>query len=59
MGAVRPVRFEFARKATTANMRMPAALLRAIRAQAAARGVPHQRLIGEALEPAVGTDKAR
>jgi predicted DNA binding CopG/RHH family protein len=48
--AFRPTRFEFARKDATVNMRMPAALLEAIKRKAAARGVPYQRLIREALE---------
>jgi predicted DNA binding CopG/RHH family protein len=46
----RPTRFEFARKDATVNMRMPAALLAAIKQKAAARGVPYQRLIRKALE---------
>jgi predicted DNA binding CopG/RHH family protein len=37
----------------TVNMRMPAALLDAIKARAAARGIPYQRLIREALEKEV------
>ena len=51
--AFTPARFEFARKDTTVNMRMPAGLLAAIKARAAARGVPYQRLIREVLEDAV------
>jgi len=50
----RPTRFEFARKDTTVNMRMPAGLLAAIKARAAARGVPYQRFMREVLEEAVG-----
>jgi predicted DNA binding CopG/RHH family protein len=51
--AFTPARFEFARKDTTVNMRMPAALLAAIKDQAAARGIPYQRLIRETLEAAL------
>jgi predicted DNA binding CopG/RHH family protein len=49
----KPARFEFARKDTTVNMRMPAGLLEAIKARAAARGIPYQRLIRETLEAAL------
>lgn len=49
----KPARFEFARKDTTVNMRMPAGLLAAIKARAAARGVPYQRFMREVLEEAV------
>lgn len=52
--AFKPARFEFARKDTTVNMRMPAGLLAAIKARAAARGVPYQRFMREVLEEAVG-----
>jgi predicted DNA binding CopG/RHH family protein len=49
----KPTRFEFDRKDTTVNMRMPAGLLVAIKARAAARGVPYQRFMREVLEEAV------
>ena len=49
-----PARFEFGRKDATVNMRMPAGLLAEIKARAAARGIPYQRLIREVLEEAVG-----
>lgn len=52
--AFKPARFEFARKDATVNMRMPAGLLAAIKARAAARGVPYQRFMREVLEEAVG-----
>lgn len=49
----RPVRFEFARKAARINMRVPEALLDAVKKKAAARGIPYQRFIRETLERAV------
>jgi predicted DNA binding CopG/RHH family protein len=52
--AFRPERFEFARKDATVNMRMPSALLDAIKARAAARGIPYQRWMREALERELG-----
>ncbi len=48
--AFKPERFEFARKDATVNMRMSATLLDAIKALAAARGIPYQRWMREALE---------
>jgi predicted DNA binding CopG/RHH family protein len=49
----KPVRFEFEKKAARVNMRLPEPLLKAVKAQAAARGIPYQRFIREALEQAV------
>ena len=45
--------FEFAKKDARVNMRVPAALLAALKDRAKARGIPYQRLIREALEQAV------
>jgi predicted DNA binding CopG/RHH family protein len=53
----KPTRFEFDRKAARVNMRLPQALLDAVKARARARGVPYQRLIREALEQAVASGK--
>ena len=49
----RPLTWETAPKAARINMRIPEALLAAIKAKAAARGIPYQRLIRELLEAAV------
>ena len=49
----KPVRFEFEKKAARVNMRLPEPLLEAVKARAAARGIPYQRFIREALERAV------
>ena len=49
----RPVRFEFEKKAARVNMRLPQALLNAVKERAQARGIPYQRFIREALEQAV------
>ena len=48
-----PVRFEFERKDAKVNMRLPESLLDAVKASAAARGMPYQRFIHETLERAV------
>jgi predicted DNA binding CopG/RHH family protein len=49
----KPVRFEFEKKAARVNMRLPEALLEAVKARARARGIPYQRFIREALEQAI------
>lgn len=49
-----PARFEFQPKGARVNMRLPQSLLEAVKRRAAARGVPYQRYIREALEAAVG-----
>lgn len=46
----RPTRFEFAPKAAQLNMRLPEALLDAVKVRAKARGVPYTRFIREILE---------
>lgn len=49
----RPVQFEFQRKNTQINMRVPGALLASVKERARQRGIPYQRFIREALERAV------
>lgn len=46
----RPTQFEFERKEAQVNLRLPHALLEAVKAQAKARGVPYARFIRESLE---------
>jgi len=53
----KPVRFEFEKKTARVNMRLPEALLSAVKKRAVARKVPYQRFIREALERAVATRK--
>lgn len=53
LAGFRPVQFEFQPKTAKVNMRLPEALLDAVKARAAARGVPYQRFIRETLERAV------
>jgi predicted DNA binding CopG/RHH family protein len=54
---MRQVRFEFQAKDERVNMRLPRALLEAVRASAARKGVPYQRFIRQALETAVARRK--
>ena len=49
----KPVRFEFGKKQARVNMRLPGPLLEAVKSRAAARGIPYQRFIREALEQAL------
>ena len=53
----RPVRFEFEKKTARVNMRLPQALLDAVKKRATSRKVPYQRFIREALEQAVTSQK--
>jgi predicted DNA binding CopG/RHH family protein len=46
-------RFEFEAKAAQLNLRLPEALLQAVKAQAKARGIPYTRFVRETLEKAV------
>jgi len=57
LSEMRPVRFEFQPKSERVNMRLPRALLDAVRASAARQGVPYQRFIRQALEAAVTVRK--
>ena len=49
----KPVHFEFAKKTAQVNMRLPEALLEAVKARSVARGIPYTRYIREALEQAI------
>src|SRR5215469_3206661 len=46
----KPTRFEFQKKTAQINMRVPKALLEAVKRRSAARGIPYTRFIREALE---------
>jgi predicted DNA binding CopG/RHH family protein len=50
----KPLTWESAPKSARVNMRLPEALITAIKARAKARGMPYQRLIREALERELG-----
>ena len=51
------VQFEFQRKDTQINMRVPEQLLAALKERAKQRGIPYQRFIREALERAVAPSR--
>ena len=46
----KPMRFEVARKEATLNMRLPAALMAAVRAKAKAQDIPYARYVRMVLE---------
>jgi predicted DNA binding CopG/RHH family protein len=48
------VHFEFAKKTAQINVRLPEALLDAVKKKSSARGIPYTRFIREALEQAIG-----
>jgi predicted DNA binding CopG/RHH family protein len=53
LSGFQPMRFEFQAKTERVNMRLPAALLKAVQAKAKAEGMPYQRFIRATLEKAV------
>jgi predicted DNA binding CopG/RHH family protein len=55
----KPHRFEFEPKTARVNMRLPGRLLEAVKQRAAARGLPYQRFIREALEQAIAGNVRR
>ena len=57
LSSFRPARFEFARKTARVTMRLPEALLAAIKAEAARRRMPYQRFMRELLERGLATDR--
>lgn len=46
----KPMRFELAKKEAALNMRLPAALMEAVRAKAKAQGIPYARYVRMVLE---------
>lgn len=46
----KPMHFEVAKKEAALNMRLPAALMEAIRAKAKAKGIPYARYVRMVLE---------
>ncbi len=52
--AFRPLTWEAEPKTARVNMRLPQPLIDAVKARAAERGIPYQRLVREAIERPVG-----
>jgi predicted DNA binding CopG/RHH family protein len=53
LAAFKPLTWEAEPKTVRVNMRLPQALIDAVKARAAERGISYQRLIREAIEHAV------
>lgn len=53
LSVFRPANFEFAPKTAQLNMRMPAALLAAVKQVAGREGIPYTRFIRRAIEGAI------
>ena len=54
---MKPMRFELRRKDKTVSLRLPEALLEAVRTRADRAGVPYQRFIRMAVERALADSK--
>jgi predicted DNA binding CopG/RHH family protein len=57
LSGLQPVKFEFEKKDTQLNMRVPKVLLDAVKKRSAARGIPYTRFIREAVESALSIPK--
>ena len=53
LSGLKPMRFEFEKKSAQLNMRVPKALLDAVKRRSARRGIPYTRFIREAVEAAL------
>jgi predicted DNA binding CopG/RHH family protein len=59
LSGFRRVGFEFDRKSAQLNMRVPKALLDAVKKSAKARGIPYTRFVREAMEMALSRPSRR
>jgi len=50
LSGFKPMRFEISRKEASLNMRIPPALLEAVKAKAAAKGIPYARYVRSLIE---------
>ncbi len=57
LSGFKPMRFEIEPKAAALNMRLPVGLLEAVKARAAARGVPYTRYVRMLLETDVASSQ--
>ena len=53
LSGLKPVMFEFEKKSSQLNMRVPEGLLKAVKKRSAMRGIPYTRFIREAVESAL------
>ena len=57
LSGLQPVKFEFEKKDTQLNMRVPKVLLDAVKKRSSVRGIPYTRFIREAVESALSIPK--
>lgn len=50
LSGFKPMKFEFAKKEATLNLRVPSSLLQAVKAKAASQGIPYTRYVRMILE---------
>jgi predicted DNA binding CopG/RHH family protein len=55
LSGLKPVRFEFEKKSTQLNMRLPKPLLDAVKRRAKERGIPYTRFLRELIEQGIST----
>jgi predicted DNA binding CopG/RHH family protein len=59
LSGFKPMRFEIAKKEAALNMRIPVALLEAVKAKATSRGVPYARYVRMLLEADIAQGESR
>ena len=59
LSGLKPMRFELERKSAQLNVRVPKALLDAVKRRSARRGIPYTRFIREAVEAALSRPEKR
>jgi len=59
LSGLKPMRFEFEKKSAQLNVRVPKALLDAVKRRSARRGIPYTRFIREAVEAALSRPEKR
>jgi predicted DNA binding CopG/RHH family protein len=57
LSGLQPMKFEFEKKNTQLNMRIPEKLLSAVKKRSALRGIPYTRFIREAVESSLYISK--
>jgi len=55
LSGLKPMRFEFEKKTAQLNMRLPKALLDAVKLRAQKRGIPYTRFLRELIEQGIAS----
>jgi predicted DNA binding CopG/RHH family protein len=59
LSGLKPMRLEFEKKSAQLNMRVPKAMLEAVKRRSVVRGIPYTRFIREAVESALSRPEKR